>query len=107
MLRFKESSDDDKKKFARLLYRQFYRDGEWRFNGNEIAKIDGWPKRLDIENFEIRAVGSDYVCFEAGGDWQQMTLCSVKKAFNKNTLRIVPFDYYSEMNAVDIAAGLE
>jgi hypothetical protein len=107
MLVFKESSDEDKKKFARLLYKQFFIDGGWRFSGNEVAKLDGWPKGLDIENFEMYAAGDDFVCFIAGGDWQEMALCSIAKTWNKNSLKITPFDYHKEMNAADMKAALE
>jgi hypothetical protein len=107
MLVFKESSDEDKKKFARLLYKQFFIDDKWRFSGNEVAKLDGWPERLDIENFEVYAVGDDFVCFSAGGDWQYTALCSITKAWSKNSLKITPFDYHKEMETADIQAALE
>jgi hypothetical protein len=107
MLVFKESSDEDKKKFARFLYKQFFFDGEWHFSGNEVAKLDDWPKRLDTENFEICAAGDDFVCFEAGGDWQCMALCSIVKAWGKNSLKIAPFDYHGKMKSADIRVALE
>jgi hypothetical protein len=104
---FKETSDEDKKKFARLLYKQFFIDGDWHFSGIEVAKLDGWPEGLDIENFEIYAAGDDFVCFIAGGDWQYMTLCSITKAWNKNSLKITPFDDHGEMNTADVKSALE
>jgi hypothetical protein len=107
MIRFKEDTDADKRKFAQILYKQFYIDGKWKFSGNEIAKIDGWPEKLDIENFELYAAGEDFVCFVAGGDWQQMVKVSVVKSFNKNILRIDPFYDYQEMSKKSLQAALE
>jgi hypothetical protein len=107
MFRFVETSDKDAKKFAQLLYKQFFIDGDWKFGGNDVAGIKGWPERLDIENFELHSVGSDHVSFMAGGDWQQMVICSIVKDWNKDILKITPFDFYPEMSVEDKKTALE
>jgi hypothetical protein len=38
----------------------------------KLKEVEGYPKGLDLENFEYLYVGDDYIKMCAGGDWQQM-----------------------------------
>jgi hypothetical protein len=105
MLKFVESFDGDKRKFAQLFYKQFFIDGKWQFG--DVTKLKGYPEGLNTENLEIYSVGDDYVCFIAGGDWQKMTVFDVKKSWSKNALKVEPFYDHPEMNSAEVKTGLE
>jgi hypothetical protein len=98
--------------FAKAVYDAFY-DSEKEsldFYGRRFkykTKFDGWPDKLDMENFEIVYVGSDKIVFESGGDWQtpaSVALCLKK---DSHTLIWSPFESYTKNSQAEIKLRLQ
>jgi hypothetical protein len=80
-----------KNNFEQALYDFFKNDnGEIDVQGNryKLQDLDGYPKGLDLENFEIFDIGGDYVTFIGGGDWQEMERFTVAEKDGK--IAIIP-----------------
>jgi len=97
--------------FAKAVYDMFY-DSENEnldFNGlryEMMTKIDGWPKGLDMENFEMVSIGRDYIVFVSGGDWQEMIPVTLR--LGKNTKFIwSPFEPYTENSRTEIKCACQ
>jgi hypothetical protein len=94
--------------FAKAVYDAFYdpEKDKLDFYGKRYhVKFDGWPKALDMENFEIDYIGPDSLVFLSGGDWQEMvpvTLCLKKDSRN---LAWSPFDSYTRKSTAEIKIG--
>jgi len=111
MLRFLEGNEKDWKKFAKLVYDFFWdEEKDWfDFYGRRfdmVKKIEGWPEKLDLENFEVNSVGVNYISFVAGGDWQEMVPVTLCKHFTQNKLVFKPFDAQLEMTSRRITDAL-
>jgi len=98
--------------FAKAIYDAFYDSEKQKldFYGNRFkykTEWEGWPKHLDMENFEIDGFSSDSLVFVSGGDWQEMvpvTLC-----LKRDTKKLIwcPFDSYTKKSATEIKSACQ
>jgi hypothetical protein len=72
---FKKSEVMENVRFLQEIY-EFFQDPEnpgkinVYKNHNKLKELDGFPKRLDLENCEIKGVEANKIWFSACGDWQ-------------------------------------
>ncbi len=104
------SIESRQKDFAKLLVKHFWdvskHDWDWPIPTG-MKKFKGWPENLDTENYELVAVGPDYITWKVGGDWQEQALVSLEKRVGSNTLWWRGFDYHKEQTAKENRAALE
>ena len=111
MVRFVEEIEKAKT-FAKLVHAYFWDEEkqDLEFFGKRLKAqddIDGRPKSLDMENFEIDSVYSESITFVAGGDWQEGTSVKLCKAFSKNELMRCPFEPRNHMSRTEIKDNLK
>jgi hypothetical protein len=111
MIRFIEAIKFDPA-FAKAVYDAFYNPEKDKLDFYKIRKIkitdlakDGWPKDLDMENFEIDSIGPDSLVFLSGGDWQEMVPVTLRLKKDSNKLIWSPFDSYTRKSATEIKVG--
>jgi hypothetical protein len=96
--------------FAKAVYDAFYDSEEQKldfYGKRHNLKFDGWPKGLDMENFEIDYIGSDSLIFLGGGDWQKMVPVTLCLKGDSHTLIWKPFDAYTSKSATEIKLGCQ
>ncbi|MDR2650116.1 MAG: hypothetical protein LBB94_10435 [Clostridiales bacterium] len=96
--------------FAKAVYDVFYNTEKDKldFYGKRYhLDLDGWPKGLDMENFEIDYIGPDSLVFLSGGDWQEMVPVTLRLKRDSRKLIWCPFDSYPKRNSkIEIKLGL-
>jgi hypothetical protein len=96
--------------FAKAVYDAFYNSEKKKldFYGNRYhLDLDGWPKGLDMENFEIDYIGPDSLIFLSGGDWQEMVPVTLCLKRDSRILIWKPFDAYTSKSAAEIKIGCQ
>ena len=91
--------------FISQVYKLFYNpdkgkcDLYWR---KKFKLIKGWPEGLDTENLEIVSIGTDYITYWAGGDWQEGATVNLQLDTNTNKLEWIPFEAFHKKSAIEI-----
>jgi hypothetical protein len=98
--------------FAKAVYDAFYDPEKEKFDfyGRRFQyknKFDGWPDKLDMENFDIVHIGGDDLVFQSGGDWQHPASVGLSLKRNSHTLIWNPFEAYSHNSDAEIKLGLQ
>jgi hypothetical protein len=109
MVRFIESIKFDPA-FAKAIYDVFYDPEDKRLDlrgGRFKPSWKGWPDSLSIENLEVVSIGSDYLVFVSGGDWQEMIPVKLRLKPNTNKLEWKPFESYTKNSATEIKLGCQ
>lgn len=111
----KKSFDGEVDKKFYAAFKAMFGDDEGRLysgrNGHKLKELEGFPKKVSLENCDIIRLGKDVIYFAVGGDWQQSI--NVGVGMREGKLKVVSVfenverQKVTDMKQVKVAAGMQ